>query len=103
MNQFPLYDSLKQYSSKKDLTIKEKTDFIQKVDQLDDEGYGLMYALIKCYQLEHEKDSYIPYKAVVNKEHIDFNMNELPNPLKRMLYKFLSLHLEKLQQDQIKP
>lgn len=102
MNQFPLYDSLKQYITKKDLTVKEKTEFIEMVDKLDDEGYGLMYALIKCYQLENEKDTYVPYKANVQKDQIEFNLAELPNSLKRMLYKFLSLHLEKLQQDCLK-
>jgi hypothetical protein len=101
MSNFPLYTTLMKNISKKDLTILQKNDFINRVKTLDSEGYHLIYALIKSFSLENEKtDSFIlPYNGKLAKDRIDFNLEDLPNTLKQLLYKFITIHQEKIIQD----
>ena len=67
MSNFPLYDSLNKDFPKKDLTIKEKEEFLNKIENIDDTGRDLVYALIQVYRIQNEKDlslDVLPYKGI---------------------------------------
>lgn len=100
MSDFPLYTSIKNNLPKKDLTQAEKNDFIKKVQELEQEAHELIYALIKSYYLDNEKDSLsIPYKGQINKDRIEFNLLDFPPQLRQLLYKFVKMHKKKLRED----
>lgn len=102
MSHFPLYTALLAGLSKKDLTVPQKNDFIKKVATLNTEGHELIYALIKCYGNEHDNsDGFsLPYKGGFNKDKIVFDLLQLPNELRQLLYKFINSHCRKMEEDQ---
>jgi hypothetical protein len=97
MSTFPLYDNLLgEVTSFEDLTVKQKDEFMKVICDIDDNATELVYALIRVYQLENSENKNtftLPYdgKYVENKD-IRFDLNELPNQLKQMLYNFLRLY-----------
>ena len=100
MSTFPLYDNLLgEVTSFEDLTVKQKDDFMKVINDIDDNATELVYALIRVYQLENSENKNtftLPYdgKYVENNKNKDirFDLNELPNQLKQMLYNFLRLY-----------
>ena len=102
MSKFPLYTSLMLNLSTKDLTIPQKKKLITIINTLNEEAYELIYILIKCYYTEHNRDMdslALPYNGQICSDGINFNLNELPNQLKQLLFKFVQLHLRKIQED----
>jgi hypothetical protein len=103
MSKFPLYDSLYKDAEETDLTASQKKSFITKVQTIDSDGYELLYALIRFYQVEVDGVNTkfdIPYSGkYVNKNDIEFDLTALPNKLKRILYKFIQVHIKKLDED----
>lgn len=106
MSRFPLYDNLSQGIKNRDLTVLQKKDFIVKIKEIDTDGYELIYALIKMYQMEtgDANTSFtLPYKGIFIDENIKFDLNDLPKKLKQILYKFVDIHLDKMsEEDSIK-
>lgn len=99
---FPLYTMLMTNIPKKDLTIPQKNDFISKIKTLDQEGYEHVYTLIKCYFANHIEDVNnvsIPYSGKVHSDRIDFNLLDLPNELRQLLYKFILTHVAKMKEE----
>jgi len=104
MSNFPLYDNLSTDIATIDLTTKEKDEFMKIVKTIDTDGYELIYALIRIYQLENSEDKStfkLPYGGKFLKNDIKFDLNELPNTLKQILYKFVLSHKKKLEEDEI--
>ena len=104
MSNFPLYDNLSTDIANTDLTIKEKDEFMKIVKTIDTDGYELIYALIRIYQLENSEDKStfkLPYGGKFLKNDIKFDLNELPNTLKQILYKFVLSHKKKLEEDEL--
>lgn len=93
----PLYDLLNQnISEKEDLTVIQKTDFMERVKTLTPENRELFYALVKYHELERSSDSKetfvtaeLPYKGVYENKTVSFQLLSLPIPLRHILYKFL--------------
>jgi hypothetical protein len=101
MSGFPLYDNLIQGLPKKDLTVAEKESFIANISKVDDDCRNLVYALIKVYHNENKDSSTddVPYKG--QKQEKEKNIykfswvyTNFPIKLRRLLHKFLSIHLE---------
>ena len=95
MSNFPLYDSLSLELKNLDLTTKEKDEFMKLVKNIDADGAERIYVLIRMYQLENSDDKStfkIPYGGKYVKNDIKFDLNELPNELKQLLYKFIKIH-----------
>ena len=96
---FPLYTLLnKNIPEKEDLTVVQKTDFMEKVKTLDKNNMESFYALIKCHEIERKEkianslvESEVPYKGVFNKndKYVEFYLLNFPIPLRHILYKFL--------------
>ena len=102
---FPLYDNIlseinTSQLQEKDLTTTEK-EFISK-KKLDQKGNENMYLLIKCYYIDHENSKYdIPYsgKHIKSKNGIKFDIDAFPIPLKQMLYRFIKLHSQTMNEN----
>ena len=97
MTTFPLYDNLiNEVKTSVDLKIKEKDEFISIIKNIDDNTAELIYALIRVYQLENNDTNgstfTLPYDGKFIDTEINFDLNEFPNKLKQMLFKFLKLH-----------
>jgi len=102
MSKFPLLDSLSNDITEKDLSYAQKRSFLEKIKKIDTDGQELIYALIKMYQLTYENNIIfnMPYNSKhVENDGITFNLVDLPNNLKQILYKFIGKHLKKMKED----
>lgn len=100
-HQFPLYTTLIKNIPDRDLNLIQKNELMKKIKENPD-IHEHIYALIKCYYIDHHSENYfsLPYNAVLNKDKVSFDLIELPNELRQLLFKFLSLHTKKLLEDQ---
>lgn len=103
MSNFPLYDSMIYKIPNKDLTKKQKDDFISKIKNIDNDGAECIYSLIRVFEIENgENDSgtfKLPYCGKYVKKNMKFDLEQLPNKLKQILYKFLLIHIKKMEED----
>ena len=100
MSNFPLYDSLCTDLSILDMATKEKDEFIKIVKNIDVDGSERIMAIIRMYQQENSEDTFkIPYGGKYIKNDIKFDLNELPNELKNMLYKFVKIHSSTMEEE----
>lgn len=97
---FPLYDTLYSQASETDLTEKEKIELIKDLSKIDTIGSELIYALIKSYQINNDKDVYkVPYEGISKKGECSFDLEKLPSKLKRILQNFVNKHFQKTMED----
>jgi hypothetical protein len=99
MSQFPLYENLIKNVSQDDLTFDHKEEFIKLCKTVDTSGAELIYALIRTYQLENCEDKStfkLPYGGKFVKSDMKFDLNDLPNELKHVLYNFIIIHNKKI-------
>ena len=95
MNSFPLYNSLSQDISNIDLSAKQKTELMKLIKNIDNDGAERIYVLIKMFQIENSKEKNIlgiPFNGKYIKADLEFDLNELPNELKQIIYKFTKMH-----------
>jgi hypothetical protein len=97
---FPLYQDLLKNINEEKISEDEKGDLIKKIKKLDDSGHELIYALIRSYQLEHEKTFGNPYDSKILKLGMKFDLEKLPNECCRLLISFCDKHLEKMKEEQ---
>lgn len=86
----------------KDLTILQKNDLIKKIASMDTDAHELVYALVKSFYMEHNGGDTlsIPYKGQLSKDKLEFDLLEMPNKLRQLLYKFITVHKRKLIEDE---
>lgn len=102
MSNFPLYDNLMSKTEDKDLTIKQKEEFIKLAKNIDTEGSERIYILIRLFAINHieDKTSYnLPYDGKKIKNDIKFDFNELPKRLKQILYSFIIMHCKTMEEE----
>jgi hypothetical protein len=104
MVNFPLYDNIlkeiNDYEIKEDLTIEEKKILLKKIKKLDQNGFNLLYVLIKVFHINNTEDnnvSSIPYEGNIVKNNIKFDFDKLPIKLKFIIDRFIQLHIKSLQ------
>lgn len=97
----PLYFNLKKDLKAADLSSEERDEFITKIKLLDEKGIELVYVIIRLYEIETTKMlSEFPYESTLfSKNELRFNLESLPIPLKHIISKFLTLHLDKMKED----
>jgi len=108
MSNFPLFDSLNKDLPKKDLTINEKEEFISKIQDIDNTGRDLVYALIQVYSISEEnKNNFdeLPYKGIKEErtkgvQDLTWTFTDLPIKLRHILYKFIKIHTQSVEEDQ---
>jgi len=95
MSDFQLYNNLIKDLTSKKLTIKQKKDFIDKISKLDENGHELLYVLIRIFEKrKKKKENILPFNSKSeNDNKITFDINEFPNKLSQLLYKFIKLHI----------
>lgn len=110
MSNFPLYDNLAKDIPKKDITTKQKEEFIRKVQCVDSKGRDLIFALIQFYLIENE-DGYLsedlPYKGIREKnekglENLTWSFNDFPIKLRHILHKFILIHVQSMEEEQVR-
>ena len=102
MSNLPIYEILLKETINEDLSTKEKDEFIKLVKNVDQNGFDILYSLIRIFQLENNEDKStfkIPYGGKFVKNDLNFNLNDLPCKLKQILYKFLLLHIKAMKKE----
>jgi len=108
MTNFPLYDSLSKDLPTKDLTVKQKEEFVDSIQNMDQNGKNLVYTLIQFYFMENEDDSLVedelPYDGIRENgerglKNLTWVFTDFPTPLRHILYKFSRMHLQNLQEE----
>lgn len=103
MNTFPLYNTLAVNIPKKDLTVRQKADFMKKIKDIGETGHELIYLLIKHYYIITDfRDTptfSLPYGGSTIKNDICFNLEDLPIPLKHIIYKFVKMEIERIKSE----
>ena len=105
MSKFPLYDSLSKDLplDREDLSVIQKRAFIKRLEKIDKHGHELIYALIRIYQIENNEEDNtcftLPYNGIYVETDIHFDLDNLPKDLKHILFKFVSIHLEKMKEE----
>lgn len=110
MTNFPLYDSLTRDLPKKDLTVKQKEELVEKLNKIDENGRDLVYALIQFYNInnyDEELSNSLPYggesEVIQGKEDITWNLTDFPIKLRRTLYKFVVMHSQNMEEQAKRP
>jgi hypothetical protein len=101
---FPLFDTLYQETEavQTPLNYEEKMKMCEDIKELDQEGYDLLYAIIRNFYLVKENGRFdsIPYSPKINKTGYKFDTTFFPPRLIIMIRYFVALHLEKLKEEQ---
>lgn len=109
MTIFPLYDNLlKEVGIKKrDITIKQKKEFIEKIESSTDQNFfDTIYIIIRLFYIDETSDTIceIPYNGINKRYHIDdnngktngndidFDIEKLPIILRHIIYKFIIMY-----------
>jgi len=108
MSNFPLFDSLNKEIPKKDLTVKEKEEFVSKIQDIDFTGRDLVYALIQFYYMENENGKIsdeLPYKGkryslCKGKDDLTWSFTDFPIPLRHILHKFIKMHIQNMEEEE---
>ena len=102
MDDFPLYNILFKELPKKDLSLRQKKDFITKTESIDTQGAELVYALIRAYQILNQEEipeEKLPFEGQqLSENNLEFNISKIPIQLRQLLYKFLCLHTKSMQE-----
>jgi hypothetical protein len=102
MSGFPLYAQLRNDLPKKDLSTKQKGEYITGFEELDEKGSELVYALIRAHQFEQCEGCIpecLPYEGTSNHQDVTFDLEGLPIPLKHILFKFVVVHIRSMKED----
>ena len=98
---FPLFDMI--YAETENAshpTDAEREHFCDAIKKMDEEGYELLYALIKCYAIKYEQDSETPpFSAKKCKNGYKFDISSIPNRLFHVLNHFVVKHKAKLREE----
>ena len=109
MSGFPLYDNLIKDLPKKDLSVKEKEEFIRNIKKVNIDGRELVYALILVYSGQNDKDLesiQVPYNGSNEEEEdgegsytFSWVYTQFPIKLRRLLSRFVAIHLKKQEEE----
>lgn len=97
MNCFPLYDTLiAKNIPKKDLSMRQKEEFISKISTTDMKGKQITFSLICVHymkDMEDKKMEYLPYNCSWSSpDNYSWNFADFPIPLRHILYRYIIMH-----------
>ena len=111
MSLFPLYDILNKEYPEKDLSIKQKEEFVSKIEKIDDTGKDLVYSLIQFYRIENENEKLsetLPYKGIrettseKGKEDLSWCFTDFPIKLRHILHTFIKMHVQSMEEEKLR-
>lgn len=95
MNDFALYNTLKNDLPSKDLTATQKAKLVDSISTLTPQGMELVYALIKYHNIHDKKNNNLYNHKRMNTRNatcdISWNLNDIPIKLRNILLKFTQL------------
>lgn len=80
----------------KKLLIKEKKEIIKNISEMDDNGKGIMYAIIQVYKQEEGLDK--GGMNILNNSSVEIDLDKLPNLLSQILLLFSRTHLTSMKE-----
>lgn len=100
---FPLFQTiykLTESSSNVNVDYEERIELGQIIKDLDKTACEYIYAIVRTYQLEIDKDNFdnLPYSMKVNKNGVKFEMGKMPNRLILIIKKFVELHIKSINE-----
>jgi hypothetical protein len=102
---FPLFDRLFTDTEhiQRPLQYEEKMQLCHDIKDLDQEGHELLYAIMRNFYLVKENGRFesVPYSPKLNKTGYKFDTTYFPPRLLIMMRHFVSLHLEKVKEQQM--
>lgn len=102
MNRFPLYESIKNISSDKELSLENKNELLKNIKKLDATGYRYVYCLIACYYMETTQEDQFPknmYSSKDTRTGIKFDLKQIPVLLQNIIYNFLQRHIQRQKEE----
>lgn len=104
---FPLYEILIKDVKDKELTKEEKLKLISIIPTLDQKEHDNIFTLIRIHGLKnnYSKNIFdIPYNGQnLNKndtsQSIKFNVDKLPHIVGQLIFKFLTIHIERMSEN----
>jgi len=87
------------------LVNKESQDFFLKnIKNIDEKGHEMIYILIKIFEIENNAsfEQYkLPYEGVgTPPKEMKFDLEKIPEKLKKIIFKFLTIHLKNMEEEQ---
>lgn len=100
---FPLFDTIYKQTEGKvtNISYEDRLQLSEQIKSLDTSGHEFIYAIIRNYQLEIDKEYFdeLPYNVRVNKNGLKWEMQKLPSRLVVMIQHFVDLHLKSQTED----
>jgi hypothetical protein len=89
-----------------EMSAEEKINLSKLIKKIDIEGCEFVYAIIRCYQIEHDivdqhVSTTLPYEGKITKTCIKWDMEKFPNTLLRMIELFLKKHVLKMNEEKV--
>tara|TARA_A100001015_G_scaffold307247_1_gene402826 strand:- start:95 stop:427 length:333 start_codon:yes stop_codon:yes gene_type:complete len=99
---FPLFETCYKMTENSNTVLEynERLILSNKIKELDKQAHEYIYAIIRTYQLEHDKDNFynMPYSMRKNKNGVKFEMSKIPSRLVLIIHFFVDLHLKSLKE-----
>lgn len=101
---FPLFEiMLSEIDSDQIIQDSEKTELCEKIKKMDNEGYELIYALMKSYAIRFDQNfESPPFHPKKIQKGYKFDIDLLPNKLILILSHFVKKHNQKLMEETIR-
>lgn len=87
-----------------DLTPDQKAGLVTDIQKLDEHGMELIAALIRAHQIEttiKRVDTSLPYNSMTDGDHMMFDLESLPIPLKHVISKFVKVHVTSMKESRV--
>ena len=97
MSNFPLYNSIVEQLDANTLdqpiTNNQKIEFVEFIKLSDNNTHELVYILLKIHQIRTELSSKtsLPFNGKEQKAGLKFDIDNCPNKLQNILYKFMQM------------
>jgi len=106
LHNFNLYNVLSHEATNEKMSNEGKYNMAKTIKKIDVEGCELLYAIIRCYQIEYETvdkniSTSLPYDGKVLKTCIKWDMDKFPNKLLNMIDVFLKKHVSKMNEEKV--
>jgi hypothetical protein len=106
LHNFTLYNVLVNEVEDNEMSAEEKINLSKLIKKIDIEGCEFVYAIIRCYQIEHDivdqhVSTTLPYEGKITKTCIKWDMEKFPNTLLRMIELFLKKHVLKMNEEKV--
>jgi hypothetical protein len=98
-----IFESISKKVKNKDLTKKQKTEFVSNVETFNGDEISTLYAIITMYKRQCDVDlgqdttlHSHPYNGCSdNSSGVVFDLDDFPTKLKHILYKFMNIVISK--------